>query len=285
MKRIVSLSVSLMLTLLLMAGLFSVTAFAITVTYPMSVEISYGQTETTFDISYTGLTYEYTDFGGSGYRDVTLKNENGETLPAHITFSDYPANNCGFPDGTNTHTITIQASDWESAEAGTTYTGTMHWIIRGESTATLDQGEITLTAVIPADDDSSEESSEESSEPEESSEESSEPEESSTTEEESSTTEEESSTTEEESSTTEEESSAAEEESSAAESESESSQSSKTSKPSNPGKPDTLTMGGSTGGAADSGKPAPDTGFGNAPLIALGVAAMAGLAVLAFRKK
>ena len=37
--------------------------------------------------------------------------------------------------------------------------------------------------------------------------------------------------------------------------------------------------------AGDLPKPAPDTGFGYAPLAALALAAMAGLAVLAFRKK
>ena len=64
----------------------------------------------------------------------------------------------------------------------------------------------------------------------------------------------------------------------------ESSESSKTSKTSNPGKPDTLTMGGSTAASGDD-KAAPDTGMSYAPLAALGLIAISALAVVAFKKR
>ncbi len=283
MKRFISLSVSLLLTLLLAAGMFSVTALAEPAfSMPTEATIEYGTTSTEITGTYSGLTSDKFELGGT--TEWELKNDNGDTLPFRVWWS--PQNLEEDTTGEMKATVEIDSYYWTEAEKGTTYTGELGWHIidRSQGTEWLVYEKIMLTVVIPGEDDSSEESSE----PEESSEESSEPEESSEAPAESISDTEGSSTAEEESSTTEEESSAAEEESSAAESESESksesSQSSKTSKTSNPGKPDELNMGGSVG-ASDGGKPAPDTGMSYAPLAALGVAAMAGLAVLAFRKK
>jgi len=280
-KRIVSLSVSLLLTLLLAAGLFSVTALAATV-MPTSYALQTSEKTTTGDGDIYMTEIPFTIEG-----EDTLVTLDG---PWELTSAEVET----IPFGTGTFMATAQpAGDYllplyvEADDLNvpdSTYSCELEWHDdHGNS------GTITISITIAPDaGDSSEESSEESSEPEESSEESSEPEESSEEssepEEESSTTEE-SSTAEDESSATEDESSTTEDESSAAESESESSQSSKTSKPQNPGKPDTLTMGGSTGGTADSGKPAPDTGMSYAPLAALGLIAISALAVLAFRKK
>ncbi len=161
--------------------------------------------------------------------------------------------------GSGSYEFSIFGLDLEDADPGD-YTGTASFSYTGyvfdDSNPDNDRadtvtGNITLTLTKEAP-----ESSEESSEPEEPSEveESSEIEESSET-----------------------------EEPSEAESESEA-ESSESSKTSNPGKPDELNMGGSVG-ASDGGKPAPDTGASYAPLAALGVAAMAGLAVIAFMKK
>ena len=270
MKRIISLTISLLLTLLLAAGLFSVTALAeLAASTPESVEISYGATATTFVLQYSDNTNEAARLRNSSTSILFHCDENDDEFSAYVSADE---SDLSLGDGEIEFTVKISQEDWDDLDPGTSYHSTFNWSIIGESTSSIAYGSVSLTFSVPDEDDSSEESSE----PEESSEESSEPEE-------------ESSTTEEESSTTEEESSAAEEESSAAESESESasesSQSSKTSKPQNPGKPDELSMGGSIGGASESGKPAPDTGMSYAPLAALGVAAMAGLAVMAFRKK
>ena len=61
--------------------------------------------------------------------------------------------------------------------------------------------------------------------------------------------------------------------------------SSKASKPSNPGKPDEVSMGGGTAGNNGGGKASPDTGSGFMPLAALGLMVMAGLAAVAFKRK
>ena len=271
MKRFISLSVSLLLTLLLAAGMFSVTALADEVIMPDSVTIPVGKTsvivEFTIKTSYGDIPESV--FGDNGKIVLTNQNDSDSAIAGIIVLSTYRnATNAEGAEYRYTGQGTIEITLTVSGAPAGTYTGNMNWQINDAS------GTLTVTYVIPGED----ESSEESSEPEESSEA---PAESISDTEGSSAAEEESSATEEESSAAEEESSAAESES---ESESESSQSSKTSKASNPGKPDELNMGGSTASASDS-KPAPDTGFGNAPLAALGVAAMAGLAVIAFRKK
>jgi len=250
------------MTLLLAAGMFTVTALANT--YPTSASITYDDPVIRFtfedDTDFTVVLLPGEDVfrDGSGneiavamdeYRITSAPGDFELALP--ILTSSYEA----APDGV--YTLTLHLYDDTEGEFGTI--------------------EVTLTKT------SEQESSEESSEPEDSSEDSSEPED------ESSTTEDESSATEDESSATEEESSTAEDESSAAESESESSessQSSKTSKPQNPGKPDELSMGGGTAASASGDdKAAPDTGMSYAPLAAMGLIAISALAVVAFKKR
>ena len=299
MKKFISLSVSLLLTLLLAAGLFSVTPFAAEEGFPEDItlqttELSLGGGGYFTTVSFkTTEHFAYKDF--SIQEDtIILSGNTGGTLNV-LCHGNMDSS------GSGSVIFAFEANEWEELAPGE-YTGEVSYSYVAlapaddefdESLNETITGTIKLTVTKGESSESSEdsseafeESSEESSEAEDPSEDSSEIEESSEVSEESS----EESTEVEESSEPEEssESEESEEESSEAEetSEEESSESSKTSKTSNPGKPDTLTMGGSTAASASGDdKAAPDTGFGNAPLIALGVAAMAGLAVLAFRKK
>ncbi len=254
MKRFVSLSASLLLMLSLLCGVFTVTALADIVEIPDEVEITWGEEYTYINFSATGSSDSmHLEFEDDGEFDIDLNmcrafEENitgGNEKPQH---SD-DRNAYEFEGELG---IYIPQDVFDAcSEPGTTYTGSFAYSFG------IGSGTITVYFTIPSE-DSSEESSEVSSEPEDSSE----PEESSEIEESSEF----------------EESSAAEEESSAAES-------SKTSKKGNPGKPDTLTMGGGMATSSGDSKPAPDTGMSYAPLAALGVAAMAGLAIVVFKKK
>ena len=179
---------------------------------------------------------------------VTLTNGNGGELAVGVS-SDLFVYNTEFGD--LEFVFTVSAGDWENAPAGQ-YTGELRWLsveemLPDDNVSPYTRERNGTITLTAVKEEEPEESSEESSG------ESSEPEESSEVEE-------------------------------SSEAEESSEESSKPSKPRNPGKPDEVYMGGSAGGT-DGGKVSPDTGFGNAPLIALGVAAMAGLAVLAFRKK
>jgi len=295
MKKFISLSVSLLLTLLLAAGLFSVTPFAAEEGFPEDITLQ--TTELSSGGYFTEVSFKTTEH--FAYKDFSIQEDtiilSGNTGGTLTVRCDGEMDS----SGSGSMTFAFEANEWEELAPGE-YTGTANYsyvalapaddefdeslneTITGTIKLTVTKGESSESSEDSS--EVSEESSEESSEAEDPSEDSSEIEESSEVSEESS----EESTEVEESSEPEEssESEESEEESSEAEetSEEESSESSKTSKTSNPGKPDTLNMGGSTAASGDD-KAAPDTGFGNAPLIALGVAAMAGLAVLAFRKK
>ena len=280
MKKALALMISMMMTLLLLCG--TLTAYA---EYGIPEEVTLNTTEETencylTEVSFSvlpiysnGITYE--NFYDFVFRqeEIILINGSGGTLKVALS-GEMEALGDGFV------AFSVFGLDWEDADPGEyfgiavySFDGQFHDVGEGD---VIDKyktftGDIELKVTKEAA-ESSQESSEESSEPEESSEESSEVVEESS---------EGSSEVEEESSEPEE----SEEESSEAESEAEeSSESSKTSKPRNPGKPDELNMGGSVG-TSGGGKPAPDTGFGNAPLAALGLIAISALAVLAFRKK
>ena len=282
MKKFISLSVSLLLTLLLAVGMFSVTAFAEPLfNVPLEDTITYGTTDYSFSVEYGDLEESVT---------ITYTNIEFKCGEEGMIFYPTGPESVGPGDGTFKISVPISASQWEELFPGE-YKGTLTFKV--QATGFSETYYVYLNFTVPEDESSSEssesseiseESSEESSEPEESSEESSEADDSSEaiSEDSSEDSVESISDTEGSSETDSEAESEAESET---ESEAEeSSESSKTSKTSNPGKPDTLNMGGSTAASGDD-KAAPDTGFGNAPLIALGVAAMAGLAVLAFRKK
>ena len=249
MKKALALLISMIMTLSLLSALFTVPALASN-DMPEEIELEVSTEE---DGSYLTkrrvMFLNPNNMSVSGFSNqVTLTNGNSGELEVGIAYSCL-ANFLYL-------TFSINTSDWENADPGD-YSVSIDWTAflcisndsnEGDDITWEESGTITVTVTKEAPESSEEETSEETSE-EVSEEESSEPEESS-------------------------------EESS----EEGSSESSKASKPANPGKPDELSMGGSTGGTTGGGKESPSTGAKFAPLAALGVASLAGLAIIAFKK-